>query len=707
MADEIQRFEAAKSSAWASGLLRSLVRDQRGNVLAITAAATIPMLAVVGGAVDISRVYVTKSRLQAACDAAVLAGRKAMNTTTYTSAAQARATSMFNVNFRDSDQSTSDTDFISSADAEGKVSGTATTTIPMVLMHIFGAGADTVSATCSADIQIPNIDVVMVLDVTGSMDSSINRTKKIDSLKEAAKDFYDTLADAMIGNTTSQIRYGLVPYAEAVNGKDVFKANPEFQNRGELPLSHLVNTMTVQSRVANMETWVSEWVPDPNSTPTVHTQQYRFDHVPSLYPFEPVSGASDPRDRIQNDDCTRYASNLSFQINSSTATVTLFPETRWPGREGVGASELYRREGSSNWETSAPTTGNSYVKITFQRSDFTGGSRSSSTGLCTRRVTQTRYIKREGWKFTNWSYKPVDYDVSSYKAGSALTYVTSVPADFLVSEPGEYDPVRLARMSAGIEGGVTFGQGTVGGSNTTWDGCLEERDTVAAATFAPIPSGAFDLNAIVGGTNQQTRWRPFLRELTYNRGQAAERLRTTSNYSNPASSCPSARMQSLRVMTKAEFDGHVDSLQPEGNTYLDVGMIWGLRLIAPQGMFAARNLTGPNGGQISRHIIFLTDGEPVSNTSRYTAYGVEAMERRIAGNTGVAQATLHSRRFQALCDSHRGAISIWAIAFGTSVTGNMQGCADPGRAFQANNTNELKAAFRRIAREVADLRLVE
>lgn len=299
------------------------------------------------------------------------------------------------------------------------------------------------------------------------------------------------------------------------------------------------------------------------------------------------------------------------------------------------------------------------------------------------------------YRFTDWTYKPVEYDVSQFKVGDSIRYVSSSTPSGKVATPGEYDLVTLAN------------EGVTSTSTTSWDGCLEERDTVAQSNFAPIPAAAYDMNYINGGTSNVLRWRPIIRELTYGRGQQGNRTNTTTNYSKPAYSCPSATMRNLNVMTKSEFNQYIDSLQPNGNTYLDVGMIWGLRLIAPQGMFANRNLVGPNGGQISRHIIFLTDGEPVSANNRYTAYGVEQMERRITGSTGVAQATLHSRRFQALCGAQRGSVSIWAIAFGTSVTSHLSSCADPGRAFQANNTDQLKDAFRRIAREVADLRLVQ
>src|SRR6187455_204323 len=121
-----------------AGILRKLLTDTKGNVLAITAAATIPMVGIIGGAVDISRLYLVKSRVQAACDSAVLAGRKAMSTNTYTTAAQNRANSMFNFNFQDADYGTTSTSFTSSANAQGVVSGTAATTVPMVLMNIVG-----------------------------------------------------------------------------------------------------------------------------------------------------------------------------------------------------------------------------------------------------------------------------------------------------------------------------------------------------------------------------------------------------------------------------------------------------------------------------------------------------------------------------------------------------------------------------------------
>jgi Flp pilus assembly protein TadG len=55
-----------------------LRRDRKANTLALAAAALIPLVAMIGSAVDVSRAYMAKSRLQSACDAASLAARRVM-----------------------------------------------------------------------------------------------------------------------------------------------------------------------------------------------------------------------------------------------------------------------------------------------------------------------------------------------------------------------------------------------------------------------------------------------------------------------------------------------------------------------------------------------------------------------------------------------------------------------------------------------------
>lgn len=62
----------------AGGILARLARDTGGNVIAIVAGAMVPLLALVGGGIDLGRTYLIQSRLQQACDAGVLGARKQM-----------------------------------------------------------------------------------------------------------------------------------------------------------------------------------------------------------------------------------------------------------------------------------------------------------------------------------------------------------------------------------------------------------------------------------------------------------------------------------------------------------------------------------------------------------------------------------------------------------------------------------------------------
>ncbi len=116
-----------------AGVLRRLRSDRAGNVLAIAAVCIPPVLILVGGGVDMSRAYMTQTSLQNACDAGVLAGRRAQaKSGLWGSAEQQKAQKMFSFNFQGTSASANanTTSFTPVNDGGGVVSGTATTTIP-------------------------------------------------------------------------------------------------------------------------------------------------------------------------------------------------------------------------------------------------------------------------------------------------------------------------------------------------------------------------------------------------------------------------------------------------------------------------------------------------------------------------------------------------------------------------------------------------
>lgn len=240
----------AHPHASARGLLGRLRRDRAGNTLAIMAISMIPIAGMLGSALDLSRSYLVKTRLQQACDAGVLAARRAMDGNVILQSDRTRASEFFVGNWKDGTLGTVNTAFsIANGTPANVVAGTATTDMPMTLMKMFGFGAVTLEVKCEARMDLTNTDVVFVLDVTGSMAcppsgttascsptitgtgdnrSAVEQTNsRIAGLRAAVLDFYDTLADAQTPGTT--VRYSFVPYSSTVNvGGLVRSVNPAF-----------------------------------------------------------------------------------------------------------------------------------------------------------------------------------------------------------------------------------------------------------------------------------------------------------------------------------------------------------------------------------------------------------------------------------------------------------------------------------------------
>lgn len=225
------------------GLARRLIKDHRGNTLAIIAAAVFPMLAMIGGGLDLARAYLVKSRINEACDAASLAGRRAMSYEDLSTAIP-EATKFFNQNFTQGYLGSAPfTPSITRPDT-GVIRVAASTTVPTTLMKIFGYTSMPVSVSCNATQNFDNIDIVLVLDVTGSMAQYVSGSRKIDSLRDAVMALYDELASAQtqLESEGLRVRYAIVPYSASVNvGKLVYDVNP----------SYIASSWTYDSRTAN------------------------------------------------------------------------------------------------------------------------------------------------------------------------------------------------------------------------------------------------------------------------------------------------------------------------------------------------------------------------------------------------------------------------------------------------------------------------
>lgn len=363
-----------RSFAWAGSECQRLICEQGGNAMIIAAAALFPIIACIGGGLDVSRAYLVKARLHEACDASALAGRRAMVNEDITTA-EPEALKFFNFNFPQNYMGSASFDPAISHPDTGVVAVSASTATPTTLMRIFGYDSIPVHVDCNATQNFDNIDVVLVLDNTGSMnclpsDSATTRCSteksgaKIDGLRQAVMALYDQLSSAQsqLASEGLRLRYGIVPYSDAVNiGRLIYARNP----------SYLATSWTYQSRVPNFST---RWGQTAFSSWTYRPVTYDVSSFLSGGSITTPTGNSGSNVTFSWGGCVEEPRTDSSISSSSSQTsipsdaydldVDLIPSSTdtqwkpylaaaWTGSQGAYTSAEYYRPTSSNYTSTS------------------------------------------------------------------------------------------------------------------------------------------------------------------------------------------------------------------------------------------------------------------------------------------------------------------------------------------------------------------
>ena len=658
---------------------RRLLRDVAGNTLVLMAVMLVPLSALAGSGIDMARIVIVRSRMQQACDAGALAGRRMMDGTTYSREASLGADRFFDANMPKSllDAFTLVRRFDKTAD--NQVAGTASVKVPMTLMSMFDVAPATVTVTCEARFEVPNLDMMFVLDTTGSMGQTNpgDSVSRIAVLRSAVTSFYTTMEAAK--NNSSQTRYGFVPYSSTVNvgmllRRDWMVDEWDYQSRQPADITTSTRTDTQGAYLYSYGSWVH--------------QSGTVEDLPATF--------GDPE-------------NCAAPANTSRTTTTW---SAWTPDGNGGETQIETQV--INGITYAASLSGGTCRITGKRyTDY----RQSKTN--TRRPNpnagqQTKTEVRTWW----WHYQKVTHSVAAFKGNRA---------DGLMAGGTIFPMLNGGGGSAWATRGVKWDAGT--------GACIEERQTVRQSEYGSIPAEAYDLDIdrIPERGRPETQWRPWVPSLVYARRWGGYNNPTTNlsgwpadavtpvrhdggyvnlvNSPNDYAACPSAARK-LSVMTASQLKTYLDALKVAGRTYHDIGFLWGLRLLSPKGLFAAENTVAPNGGQIDRHLIFMTDGQTETNFADYDAYGLAGLDRRRTPASRLPagddeQDEIVENRLTALCAAaQRRDTTVWVIAFGTQLTSLLRDCATPGpHAYQANNAAELNGVFANIAANMAKLRL--
>ena len=631
-----------------AGLIRRMARDSAGNTLALIAAAMIPLLALVGGGVDMGRSYLAQTRLQQACDSGTLAARKKLGTTvalTGVPPADVKTVGdkFFNQNFRTGSYGTKNRSFAMTLEADYAISGAAHIDVPTTIMGMFGKTLVSIDVTCQAKLNFSNTDIMFVLDTTGSMrDTNPGDTdNKLTSLKQVVRNFYTQMEGSKSPGT--RMRYGFVPYSTNVNVG------------GSLKSDWLVDSWDYHGRV-------------PRDTGKDITYTYND------YTWTYVSGTAI--------DVTAY--------NSKTCPANTYDGGKYTKQvdnpDGSGSGT--KTENGTYYSCNLGSDGSMYT--------ITGVTFNNYVNNYARSPNKTG-IRRE----YEWIYKPVNQNLAFLKGatgndppvyasvgvpmyGSPSPTPSNIDARFRgcveerdTYEINDYNNVDFSKaLDLDLDLVPTKGQ-----MKTQWRPMLHE------ISFEPEiwwdGTGTFKSPVNSGNDYLMAQW---------------ARL----------SACP-APARKLAEMTSGDVDAYLNSLEARGSTYHDIGMIWGGRLLSPTGLFALEN-ADVAGKMTSRHMIFLTDGLTAPRDISYGTYGIEPLDTRRwdpkKPALGLTLTDVVEKRFGVACEQvKKRNITVWVIGFGTTLNPVMTTCAGVGHYFEANNTAELNDIFGKIAAQMGDLRV--
>lgn len=187
--------------------LSRFLSDTSGATAVVFGIALLPLGLATGAAVDYSRANATRTELQKALDAALIAAAIEASKGAKATAIPPFVKGFFQANSTVKGSVTLTTEADTTA---GSVSGTAQVDVPTTFMNLAGIKSVSVSAKSQALYSLGQSEIALALDTTGSMSGA-----KLAGAQQAANDLIDTLF--AMPNAAENLRVSLVPFSYYVN----------------------------------------------------------------------------------------------------------------------------------------------------------------------------------------------------------------------------------------------------------------------------------------------------------------------------------------------------------------------------------------------------------------------------------------------------------------------------------------------------------
>ncbi|MDD3029319.1 MAG: pilus assembly protein TadG-related protein [Alphaproteobacteria bacterium] len=206
---------------------RLFLHAEEGMTLPLLALAFFALTGLTGLAIDVGRVQMVQSKLQFSMDAAGLAAGATVST--------ANATEEFkkylDVNFGHYMGADITSTSVTMNDTKTVFTLAASAKVPTTFMRIFGVNDVTFSVNSEITRAVTGLELVLVLDNTGSMRYSTGAGEsKLQALKTASETLINTLFESADAVTNGKLWVSVVPFSQAVNIGTAYASwiNPDY-----------------------------------------------------------------------------------------------------------------------------------------------------------------------------------------------------------------------------------------------------------------------------------------------------------------------------------------------------------------------------------------------------------------------------------------------------------------------------------------------
>ncbi|MBD8890631.1 TadE/TadG family type IV pilus assembly protein [Roseibium litorale] len=197
-------------------VLRRKIKEDQGSVLPIFAVMILLVTVTAGAGIDFARAVNLREKLSIALDASALTLAVELSTSTMTDdEITSSLRKVFAANFFDDtylETALANLSYTLDTD-EGTVDISTKAAVPTTFIQLGGIGPETLTVSVNTEVAFSQyeVELALVLDVTGSMRSDIS------TLQEATESLVDTLISETATSSTSKVKISIVPYSQGVN----------------------------------------------------------------------------------------------------------------------------------------------------------------------------------------------------------------------------------------------------------------------------------------------------------------------------------------------------------------------------------------------------------------------------------------------------------------------------------------------------------